>query len=232
MPEAPNETGNDTADPLFRPVHDHVLRACLLLAALGFVLMSFLSYWYWQRASWQWTNVASDQPVQFSHKHHVSQLGIDCRYCHTGVDNSAFAGLPPTETCMTCHSQLWTQAPLLQPVRDSARENKPLRWNRVTSLPDYVYFNHSVHINRGVACVTCHGRIDQMPMAYRAVEMKMEWCLQCHRDPEHYLVPVSQVTKPVPDPHAPLLLDKDLPPLAPLTAQQKARLTNCSTCHR
>lgn len=218
--------------PLFRPLHDHVLRAIVLLAALGFALILFLSYWYWQRATWQYTRVALDQPVQFSHKHHVSQLGIDCRYCHTGVDKSSFAGMPPTETCMTCHSQIWTQAGLLQPVRDSAQQNTPLRWNRVTNLPDYVYFNHSVHINRGVACVTCHGRIDQMPMTYRAVEMKMTWCIDCHRNPEPRLVPASQVTNPTPNPHAWLPVDAKRTPLAPLTMAQKERLTNCSVCHR
>ncbi len=129
---------------------------------------------------------------------------------------------------MTCHSQLWTQAPLLKPVRESAQKNIPLRWNRVTNLPDYVYFNHSVHINRGVACTTCHGRIDLMPMTYRAVEMKMDWCLACHRDPTPNLVPASQVTASVPNPHAASWSTG----LTPLTTLEKARLTNCSVCHR
>ena len=228
----PPPSGAGGRRPLFRPIHDHVLRGGLLIGAAGFGLILLLSYWYWQRASWQWTNVAADQPVQFSHKHHVAQLGIDCRYCHTGVDQSQFAGVPPTETCMTCHSQLWTQAALLQPVRDSAAENRPLRWNRITTLPDYVYFNHSVHINRGVACVTCHGRIDQMPMTFRAVEMKMSWCLDCHRNPEPHLVPASQVTNPMPDLHAASPVDSSRPPLLPLTSVEKSRLTNCSVCHR
>jgi hypothetical protein len=209
-----------------------VLRGLLWLGGAGFVLVLVLSSWYWQTASWQRIDVASDQPVQFSHKHHAGELGIDCRYCHTGVEKSAFAGVPPTETCMTCHSQLWTQAGLLQPVRASAQANVPLRWNRVTSLPNYVYFNHSVHINRGVACVTCHGRVDQMPMTFQAVELKMSWCLQCHRNPDSRLVPTSQVTNPTPDRHAADLADWHTGPLAPLTAVQRARLTNCSTCHR
>jgi hypothetical protein len=218
--------------PFFRPFHDHVLRAILLIAGAAFVLLLVLSAWYWQTSSWQWVGMAPDQPVQFSHKHHVSQLGIDCRYCHTGVESSSFAGVPPTETCMTCHSQLWTQAALLQPVRTSAETNRPLQWRRVTDIPNYVYFNHSVHINRGVACVTCHGRVDQMPMTYQAIDMKMKWCLQCHRNPEPRLVPTSQVTNPVPDIHAAGLPDWHTGPLAPLTAIQKSRLTNCSTCHR
>jgi hypothetical protein len=227
-----NGPSSNPRQPLFRPIHDHVLRAFLLIAGMALLLVTALSGWYWQTSSWQWIGFASDQPVQFSHKHHVSQLGIDCRYCHTGVESSSFAGIPPTETCMTCHSQLWTQAQLLQPVRTSAETNRPLQWHRVTSLPNYVYFNHSVHINRGVACATCHGRVDQMSMTYQAVDMKMSWCLACHRNPETRLVPTSQVTKPQPNPHALNLPDWNTGPLAPLTASQKTRLTDCSVCHR
>jgi hypothetical protein len=230
------ETNDQPSPPrgkaLFRPVHDHVLRAVLLLLAFGLCLVLALSYRFWQSTSWQRINVAPDQPVPFSHKHHVAQLGIDCRYCHTGVETSSYAGVPPTETCMTCHSQIWTQAKLLEPVRESAARNRPIAWQQVTALPNYVYFNHSVHVNRGVACVTCHGRVDQMPMTYQAVEMKMEWCLQCHRHPEKYLVPTSQVTRPLPDLHANDLVDWNVPPLPNLTAQQKARLTTCTVCHR
>jgi ferredoxin len=214
---------------IFKPVHDHVLQALLMI--LGFFLVGtlLLSYWYWQRASWQRVGVASEQPVPFSHQHHVAELGIDCRYCHTGVEKSSYAGVPPTETCMTCHSQIWTNAALLQPVRDSARDNKPIAWTQVTSIPNYVYFNHSAHINRGVACVSCHGRIDQMPMTYQAVEMKMSWCLACHRQPDSRLVPISQVTKPVPDPNAATFAAWH-PPV--MTNPEKARMTNCTVCHR
>ncbi len=217
---------------MFRPEHDHLLRAVLLLGAFFATVGGALSYEYWQQTSWQRIDVAREQPVPFSHRHHVTELGIDCRYCHTGVETSSYAGVPPTETCMTCHSQLWTNAKLLAPVRDSAAEGKPLRWEEVTRVPDYVYFNHSVHINRGVACVSCHGRIDQMPMTYQAVQMRMSWCLDCHRHPEERLVPTSQVTQPVPDRRAAPLADRDVPALAPLTPVEKARLTNCNTCHR
>jgi hypothetical protein len=217
---------------VFAPKHDHLLRASLAIGAFLSVMTLLVSYGYWQSPSWQKINVASQQPVPFSHKHHVGELGIDCRYCHTGVNSSSYAGVPPTETCMTCHSQIWTNAALLKPVRDSAQYSKPIVWQQVTSIPNYVYFNHSAHVNRGVACVSCHGRVDQMAMTYQAVEMKMSWCLACHREPEKHLVPTSQVTKPVPDLHAANLVDWNVPPLPHFTAQEKARLTNCTTCHR
>jgi hypothetical protein len=204
----------------------------LLLGAGAFVVLIALSGWYWQTATWQRVDEAPDQPVQFSHKHHVSELGIDCRYCHTGVETSSFAGVPPTETCMTCHSQLWTQAALLEPVRASAERNVPLQWTQVVRLPNYVYFNHSAHVTRGVACVSCHGRIDQMPLTFQAKAMTMAWCLACHRNPEPRLVPTSQVTNPVPNLHAANLPDWSGRALPPLTAQEKAQLTDCSTCHR
>ncbi|BBC72769.1 cytochrome c [Altererythrobacter sp. B11] len=136
-----------------------------------------------------------DQPVPFSHKHHVADDGIDCRYCHTGVETSPNAGLPPTHTCMTCHSQLWTDAGVLAPVRHSYASGEPIRWQRVAQLPDYVYFDHSIHVNRGVACVECHGRIDRMPLTSRAEPFQMQFCLECHRDPAGRLRPPDQVTR-------------------------------------
>lgn len=133
------------------------------------------------------------QPVPFSHEHHVSGLGIDCRYCHTSVEKSAFAGIPPTETCMTCHSQVWRDAPVLAPVRESWATGKPLHWTRVNDLPDYVYFNHSIHVQKGVACVTCHGRVDRMPLTAKAHSLYMRWCLDCHRAPEQHVGPADDV---------------------------------------
>src|SRR3954462_9919179 len=130
-----------------------------------------------------------DQPVPFSHEHHVGGLGIDCRYCHTSVEKSSFAGIPPTKTCMTCHSQVWTDAPILQPVRESWNVNRPIRWNRVHNLPDFVYFNHSIHVAKGVGCSTCHGPVDKMPLMFQANSLQMEWCLNCHRAPEKFLRP-------------------------------------------
>ncbi len=128
-------------------------------------------------------NVVREQPIPFSHEHHVRGLGIDCRYCHTTVETSAFAGLPSTKTCMTCHSQVWTNAEILEPLRQAYKTGQPLRWTRVHNLPDYVYFDHSIHIAKGVACMTCHGPVDRMPLMYQQNSLHMTWCLECHRHP-------------------------------------------------
>jgi hypothetical protein len=172
--------------------------------------------------------VAREQPVPFSHKHHVSGLGIDCRYCHTTVERTAFAGIPPTETCMSCHSQIWADSPMLEPVRASLRDDRPIEWTRVHDLPDFVYFDHSIHINKGVGCASCHGRVDQMPLMWREYNLQMEWCLQCHREPERYLRPRDKVFQmdyqPPPDQ---LELGRKL------AAEYKVqKLTDCYTCHR
>jgi hypothetical protein len=134
-----------------------------------------------------------EQPVPFSHQHHVSGLGIDCRFCHTSVETSGFAGIPPTKTCMNCHSQIWTNAPLLEPVRASFKDDKSLVWTRVHDLPDFVYFSHEIHINKGVGCKSCHGPIDEMPLTYQNVSLQMEWCLGCHRDTAKELRPREEV---------------------------------------
>jgi hypothetical protein len=140
-----------------------------------------------------YAGVRKSQPVPFSHQHHVTGLGIDCRYCHTSVETSSFAGIPPTKTCMNCHSQIWTNAQLLEPVRASYRSGESLQWTRVNQLPDFVYFNHSIHVTKGVGCNTCHGPVDQMPLMYQAESLQMEWCLSCHRDPGKNLRPRDQV---------------------------------------
>ena len=137
--------------------------------------------------------VRRPQPVPFSHQHHVAGLGIDCRYCHTSVETSSFAGIPPTKTCMNCHAQIWTNAALLEPVRESYKTGKSLVWTRVNDLPDFAYFNHSIHINKGVGCNTCHGPVDRMPLMYNQASLQMEWCLECHRAPEKNLRPRDQV---------------------------------------
>jgi hypothetical protein len=175
-------------------------------------------------------NSPLDQPVPFSHQHHVGGLGIDCRYCHTSVTQSSFAGLPPTETCMTCHSQIWKDAPVLKPVRDSFQTGDPIKWTRVYDLPDYVYFNHSVHVNKGVACVTCHGRVDEMPITWKTQPLYMRWCLDCHRQPERYLRQPDEVFdlqfKPSPNQSASkrqLIVENHVHPQG---------LTDCYTCHR
>jgi Cytochrome c7 and related cytochrome c len=134
------------------------------------------------------------QPVPFSHRHHAGELGIDCRYCHTSVADSPRAGFPPTHTCMTCHSQIWTGAPMLEPVRASFAENKSLNWNRVAVLPNYVFFRHDIHIAKGVGCVECHGRVDKMALTERAIPLTMQFCLDCHRDPAPRLRPAAEIT--------------------------------------
>ena len=191
-----------------------------------------------------YAGVARPQPVPFSHQHHVAGLGLDCRYCHTSVETSSFAGIPPTKTCMNCHSQIWTNAPMLEPVRESFRTGKSLVWNRVNDLPDFVYFNHSIHINKGVGCNTCHGPVDRMPLMYNYASLQMEWCLDCHRAPDKYLRPREQVFNmryEQPSGNNPvefggqkyvdqLALGKDL--MHQYKVRTPLEITSCSTCHR
>jgi hypothetical protein len=173
-------------------------------------------------------NVAKNQPVPFSHKHHVDGLGIDCRYCHTAVEVSANAGIPPTKTCMNCHAQIWTNAAMLEPVRESFRSDTSIRWNRVHDLPDFAYFNPSIHISKGFGCSTCHGQVDQMPLVWQAQSLQMEWCLDCHRQPEKYVRPKEQVFNMKWKPPA-----NQLEAGAKLVKEYRIRkLTYCSTCHR
>jgi hypothetical protein len=139
-------------------------------------------------------NFTREQPVQFSHKHHVGDDGIDCRYCHTSVETSAVAGIPPTKTCMNCHSVLYNNASYLEPVRESYRNDKSIEWVKVHRLADFVYFNHSIHVNKGVGCETCHGRVDKMPLTWQENSLQMEWCLNCHRHPEKYVRPREFIT--------------------------------------
>lgn len=175
-------------------------------------------------------NVTVQQPVPFSHQHHVAGLGISCQYCHGSVATSSFAGIPPTQTCMTCHSQIWNQAPMLQPVRDSYRTGQPIQWNRVNDLADFVYFNHSIHVNKGVGCQTCHGQVDQMPLMRKAQPMNMAWCLSCHNGPEKFLRPLDQIyNMQYVAPANQLELGRQLMKQYGIN---KTRLTNCSICHR
>ncbi len=175
--------------------------------------------------------IPAAQPVPFSHKHHVGQLGIDCRYCHTGVAESARANLPPTHTCMTCHSQIWTSAPMLEPVRASLAKNEPLEWKRIALLPDYVYFRHDIHIAKGVGCNECHGRIDTMPLTRRAKAFTMQFCLDCHRDPAPHLRPHEEVTNMAwqpPQGSEPRLGHE----LLRAYGIREGELTHCYVCHR
>ncbi|HEY7166949.1 MAG TPA: cytochrome c3 family protein [Candidatus Binatia bacterium] len=172
--------------------------------------------------------VARTQPVPFSHKHHVGDDGIDCRYCHTSVETSSFAGIPATKICMNCHTQIWSDSPTLAPVRESFRSDRSIQWTRVHNLPGFVYFNHSIHIHKGVGCSTCHGRVDKMPLMWRVNTLYMDWCLECHREPERFVRPRQYVFS----------MDYT-PPADQLALGQKLvqeyriqKLTSCSTCHR
>jgi hypothetical protein len=215
---------------IFHPAMNTVAKATIFGAVFFAGLAGYIVYEVSRSPHMTNVGVARKQPVPFSHEHHVTGLGIDCRYCHTSVTQSSFAGIPPTKTCMTCHSQVWTNAEILQPVRDSWSQDKPLQWTRVHDLPDYVYFNHSIHVAKGVGCSTCHGPVDKMPLMFQNASLQMEWCLQCHREPEKFLRPKDKVfdmkyqvpadqlalgTKLVEDYHV-----------------RKGQLTNCAICHR
>ena len=213
---------------LFRRSSNAIARATLvgvvgLVGVAGWVILTL------PRSPWVTRQeVILKQPVPFSHDHHVGQIGIDCRYCHTAVERSSAAGIPPTATCMNCHSQIWAQAPMLEPVRASLRTGKPLEWTRVHDLPEFVYFDHSIHIAKGVGCETCHGRVDKMPLMWQASPLTMEWCLSCHRDPVKNLRPREAVTA----------MGWEAPEnLSELQRELAAKYnvkskTSCSTCHR
>ena len=187
------------------------------------------------RSSWNTGQfVEIEQPVQFSHRHHVSDDGIDCRYCHTSVETSASAGIPSTAVCMNCHKQIWADSPYLEKVRTSFRTGQPLEWRRVHDLPDYAYFNHSIHVKKGVGCSTCHGRVDEMAVVSQAATLQMEWCLECHRAPERFVRDSDKIfdmewraenTTADELQHGRELLKAN-------KIQPAKILTSCSTCHR
>lgn len=170
------------------------------------------------------------QPVPFSHKHHVGELNIDCRFCHTLVENSQVAGIPSSNTCMICHSQIWDKAPMLKPVRDSFVNNIPIAWNQVNRIPKYVYFDHSIHINKGIGCTSCHGQIGDMPLTEKARSFYMRDCLSCHRNPEDSLRPKSEIFNPeYKTPHNQLVIGHQLLQKYNI---DKEYITDCSRCHR
>jgi len=176
-------------------------------------------------------DVARDQPVPFSHEHHVAGLGIDCRYCHTSVETSAFAGIPSTSICMNCHSQIWSASDVLRPVRDSFQNGTPIRWTRIHNLPDFTYFNHAIHVQKGVGCYTCHGPVDRMPLMRQEHSLQMEWCLGCHRQPEQFLRPREEVFNMSWQPAGEqITLGRKL--MKEYNIKSAAVLTSCSTCHR
>lgn len=216
---------------LFHRSANNIAKASLIVVV---VLGGVVGYVYTQVARSSYLTgryLEKQQPVQFSHKHHVGDDGIDCRYCHTAVETSSSAGMPPTQTCMNCHSQIWADSPYLEPVRASYRENKPIEWNRVHDLPEFAYFNHSIHVNKGVGCSSCHGDIANMPSVFQENTLQMEWCLSCHREPEKNLRPKSEIFNTKWDINN-LSDEERLQLKADYKIRSKEMLTSCSTCHR
>jgi hypothetical protein len=213
---------------IFRPSSNTVARVGIAVTILLAVSTLAIAYII-DRGPWNTlVRIAPEQPIEFSHKHHVKDDGIDCRYCHTSVETSGYAGIPPTETCMTCHSQIWSSATVTAPIRESWATGKSIEWTRVHDLPDFVYFNHSIHINKGIGCSTCHGQVNEMPLTYKVNTLNMNWCLNCHRQPERFIRPRSEVfNMDYQYPSNQLELGKKL--VAEYHAQ---KLTDCVTCHR
>ena len=169
-----------------------------------------------------------EQVIQFDHRHHVSDDGIDCRYCHRSVEVAPSAGIPSTSICMGCHEQIWNKSPLLDELRARYFTDRAIPWSRVHRLPDFVYFNHSIHVNKGVGCVSCHGRVDQMALVEQVAPLTMGWCLDCHRDPAAHLRPVQEITNMTWEPPS----DRGQLALALMSQNQVQTRTNCTTCHR
>ena len=200
--------------------------AVLIAAALGYLGWAVTESPYFTDV-----NVPRPQPVPFSHKHHVTDDGIDCRYCHTSVEKSSFAGIPSTHICMSCHSRLWASSPMLEPVRLSYQTDKSLEWTRVNALPDFAYFDHSIHIHKGVGCTTCHGPIGEMPLTWRANTLYMRWCIDCHKHPERFVRRREDVFKAdYQPPQDQLALGRQL--VKEYKIKDATQLTDCYTCHR
>jgi len=202
-----------------------VFGAIIILAGVAWALAEIQRSPYNTRAL-----VARSQPVQFSHKRHAGDDGIDCRYCHTSVETSATAGIPPTATCYNCHKLIWKDSPMLEPVRASFRTGEPIRWTKVHDLPDFAYFNHSIHVAKGVGCQECHGRVDKMALMRSEHPLQMRWCLDCHRNPETHLRPKEEVFNMKWTADDRLALGTRL--AAEYHLRTQADITSCSTCHR
>jgi len=214
---------------IFNRSANQIARFSLVGGALAVGLVAWVGLLLMRSDFVTGANANVTQPVQFSHAHHVGGLGIDCRYCHTSVDQARFANIPPTKTCMNCHSQIWLTSPYLEIVRASFRDDKPLHWTRVHDLPDFVYFNHSVHVKKGMGCATCHGRVDRMPLMLQKASLQMGWCLECHRNPAKYVRPRDKITDMEYQ-----LSDRDQLEVGQRLVKeyQIQSLTSCSTCHR
>ena len=229
---------------IFHPSANTIARFSLLAVVVLIGLSGLVAYALNRSSYVNQVGVAPEQPVPFSHEHHVAGLGIDCRYCHATAETSDYAGMPTTHTCMTCHSQIWTNAELLRPVRESWAREVPIAWRRVYDLPDFVYFSHSIHVQKGVGCATCHGPVHNMPLTWKATSLQMTWCLDCHRNPENFIRPRDQVynmdyTPAEPQQILGARLVKEYgikagPPAARADELLSTpnQLTNCSVCHR
>ena len=215
---------------MFHRSADVLVKAGVAGAVGGALVVGILGMVMYQSPLVTRVGIFVDQPIPFSHERHVGGNGIDCRFCHTSVENSGFAGIPPTATCMTCHSQILTDAPMLQPLHESWKSGIPLQWTRVYDLPDFVYFDHSVHVAKGVGCTTCHGAINEMPITYKAETLHMMWCLKCHKHPEKFLRPADQIFNvDWAPPSNQIDRGEELKVLNDVKVEQ---LTDCSICHR
>ena len=212
---------------IFKP-STNTLAKVTLFGALFFLLLSVWILVSLNRSAYATRQtIIRAQPVPFSHDHHTEAMGISCLYCHTSVEESAFAGVPPTATCMNCHKLIWNDSPMLEPVRESFRSGEPIQWTRVNDLPDFVYFNHSIHVTKGMGCVTCHGRVDKMPLLRQAVSLQMEWCLECHRAPQDFVRPRSEIL------NMEWVADDQSVLGAQLVEEYNIQsLLSCSVCHR
>jgi hypothetical protein len=214
--------------PLFRPRHNTLAQISLFLVAAGAAGVPLGLMLYARTPLARGMQDPVEQPVQFDHRHHTKDEGIDCRYCHNTVDRSPAAGIPQTQLCLNCHSQVWNKSPILEPIRQSFINNTPIKWNRVYQVPEFVYFNHSIHVNKGVGCISCHGKVGEMAAIEKATPLTMSWCLECHRRPEANLRPVDEITNPNWKP------DGDPEEVGRLLAVKNNvhTRTSCTTCHR
>jgi len=212
----------------FQPWANTIFRLVLVVLALSATFLTWGAALIVRSPYETRQDVPREQPVPFSHEHHAGGLGLDCRYCHESVEDSSFAGIPPTKVCMNCHSEMWAVAPPLEPVRESYRTGKSIQWTRIHDLPQFVYFDHSIHVHEGIGCSTCHGRVDKMPLTYQAEPLTMAWCLNCHRNPENYVRPRDQVFNMA---YRPPVNQAQLG--RQLVKEYKIySLTSCTTCHR
>lgn len=215
---------------IFHPSMRVISRASIVVVLLVVGLVGWIGWDGYRSGYFTNVNEPIEQPIPFSHEHHVNGLGISCGYCHTTAEKAAFAGIPSTHTCMTCHSQIWTGAQMLEPVRASYRTQKPLEWVRVHDLPDFAFFNHSIHVNKGISCQVCHGDVNKMPLTWKSSTLMMGWCLECHRNPEKFIRPVEEIYNfEYKYPKNQEEVGKEL--VKKYNVQVK-QLSDCSVCHR